>query len=1012
MRRLLMVFILSLVASGAAVRGQLSFTGDDITSLLNNAYEMYDKAKYATAISLFDKWLERDKAAGKVERAEAEYHASLASLRLMAPDALHRMQHFLHSHGESPRLNEARFELGMYSYQQRNYSGAIEWLEQTNRYLLTDKELPEYIFKLGYSHYRRGDTRRAEMLFSELKDAGTDYSPPALYYFSAIAYENGFYQTALEGFEGLQGDETFGAIVPFYITQIYYLNKNYDGILEMGPSLIDQAGKARETELYRFLGDAHFQKGNYEEAISYLEKFVKETRLSDRNDKYELAYSYYQTGSIDKAAKLFNEVAGRSDILTQNAYYMLGSCYLRSGDKRKAQMAFSGAAGMSFDPEVQEEALFNFAKLAYENSYSPFGEGIEALHTYLQTYPNSKHLSEVYDYLISAYMQLRNYQAALNSLEKISSKDDRLREAYQKVAYHRGVELFRNRQYSEAEALFGKSLLYREMNPELGALALYWKGESNYHLGRNEAAVTDWESFRRLPGVSSMPEYRLTDYNLGYLWYNTGDYTRALTHFMAFINGGEAAGPEMTSDTWNRIADCYYIRADYQSAIAYYDKVTEYGKLDADYAMFQKGFAQGLNNNNQGKITTLTGLINKYQKSAYLPNALFERGRAYVATGQPARGEADFTNIIAWYTNSQFVPPAIVQLGLIYYNAGDNQKAVDQFKKVIENYHDTPEARNAVNGLRNAYTDMDDVASFFAYMNKVEGVGSIEAATRDSMTYISGENQYMNGNCERSSEIFREYLREFPSGSFATNARFYLADCLSRSERSDEALDLYLRVVSVGNNQFMEQSLLGAATITFSRGDYDGAWALYEKLGREASTSSNRLSAAIGMMRSAARLEDDQKVLASSEMVLESEKLTEELAREATFLAASANRRLGNNEDALDDYHRVAYEVTTLYGAESKYRIAELLWLSGDISGAEKQANQFIDMSSPHAYWTGRCFLLLSEIALKRGDTFQAKATLQSLIDYYTVSDDGIKEEARKKLEALTAEELQPVSEN
>jgi hypothetical protein len=157
------------------------------------------------------------------------------------------------------------------------------------------------------------------------------------------------------------------------------------------------------------------------------------------------------------------------------------------------------------------------------------------------------------------------------------------------------------------------------------------------------------------------------------------------------------------------------------------------------------------------------------------------------------------------------------------------------------------------------------------------------------------------------------------------------------------------------------------------------------------------------MMRSASALGDDERVIASADLVLASEKLTEDLAREATFLTAKANQRLGNNEDALDDYRRVAREVATAYGAESKYRVAELLWIAGDIDGAEKEANQFVDMSSPHVYWTGKTFLLLSDIAVRKGDTFQAKATLQSLIDYYTVSDDGIIEEARARLAALTA---------
>jgi TolA-binding protein len=104
-------------------------------------------------------------------------------MRIMAPDAEYRMQRFIITNGESPMLNQARFESGRYCYQQRNYSCAIEWFEQTDRTLLSDKELPEYLFKLGYSHYRRGDTRRAQMLFSELTDVDTDYTSPHLLLF-------------------------------------------------------------------------------------------------------------------------------------------------------------------------------------------------------------------------------------------------------------------------------------------------------------------------------------------------------------------------------------------------------------------------------------------------------------------------------------------------------------------------------------------------------------------------------------------------------------------------------------------------------------------------------------------------------------------------------------------------------------------------------------------------------------------------------------------------------------
>jgi hypothetical protein len=48
-----------------------------------------------------------------------------------------------------------------------------------------------------------------------------------------------------------------------------------------------------------------------------------------------------------------------------------------------------------------------------------------------------------------------------------------------------------------------------------------------------------------------------------------------------------------------------------------------------------------------------------------------------------------------------------------------------------------------------------------------------------------------------------------------------------------------------------------------------------------------------------------------------------------------------------------------------------------------------------------RVFLLLADISIKKGDSLQARATLQSLKDYYTVDNDGILDEVKAKLNSL-----------
>ena len=75
-------------------------------------------------------------------------------------------------------------------------------------------------------------------------------------------------------------------------------------------------------------------------------------------------------------------------------------------------------------------------------------------------------------------MQIKNYKAALASLDKIGSKDSRLEEAYQKVAFFRGLELFKNLEFEASIDMFDKSLKYEKYNRQIRARAIYWRGEA------------------------------------------------------------------------------------------------------------------------------------------------------------------------------------------------------------------------------------------------------------------------------------------------------------------------------------------------------------------------------------------------------------------------------------------------------------------------------------------------------------------------------------------------------
>ncbi len=1000
--RLILIFISQFIFI-IQISSQIPFTANEFSSEYNRGMELFNKEKYPAAIRLFDAFVKKNDEKNQVLVSEAEYFSAISAIRLFNGDAEYKMVKYIYNHPESPRLNEARLELGDYFYQGKNYRKAVSWYESVNRQELKADKLAQYFFRLGYSLYMRGNKPRALLMFSEIKDIDTEYTPPAVYYFAQIAYEQQMYQTAMEGFMRLKDDETFGGIVPFYIVQILYLQKDYDGILSMAPDLIKTAGKERVVELYRFIGDAYYNKENYKEAVPYLEKYSSGAKASGREDKYQLGYCYYKTGEIDKAIKLFLEIRPENDILGQNVWNILGDCYLQKGDKKRAQLAFGQASKLTFDKKIQEESLLTYAKLTYEISYSPFGEAIAAFQEYIDLYPGSPRIQEAYDYLVATFTQLKNYKAALAALDKIGNKDQRLEEAYQRVAFYRGLELFKNLEFEASADMFDKSLKYEKYNRSLMARSIYWRGEAWYRLGQYDKSIEDYETFMGIPGSMLLTENNLVRYNLGYALFNTKDYSAALNHFKTFESSVTGSQPDVLTDARDRIADCYFMATNYAMAISYYDKVIDYRKLDADYAMYQKGFSLGLMNDEKGKAQVLTDLTRTYPSSPYVPQAIYERGRAYLVMEDYKNGENDFNSVITDYKTSPYVPAAMVQLGLLYYNLGQNDQAIEEYKRVIDDFRSTPEARAAMTGLKNVYVDKNDVEAYFSYVKTLNGYGDVNMSEKDSLLYTSGENLYISGKYDKASDVFQNYLSEFPNGSFRQNAQYYLAECLKSAGNKDAALKLYTDVAGQPNNQFMEQALLSAASILFEKEDYTSSYDYYQRLENAATTDANKLIAMRGALRAAYQAEDAQKTITAAEKIISTPNMPEELIREATFMDAKANYSLNNMDDALKNFRKVATEVTSIEGAESKYRVAEILYKKDQTAEAEKVINEFVSQNTPHQYWMARMFLLLADISIKKGDMLQARATLQSLRDYYSIDNDGILDEVRAKLDSLNA---------
>ena len=157
------------------------------------------------------------------------------------------------------------------------------------------------------------------------------------------------------------------------------------------------------------IGDAYYQSEVYKDALPYFEFYERTSkRTMSREEAYEIAYAYFMNENYKAAIQNFQLAVGEDDPLAQNAYYHLAYCYLKTDQKKFASNAFSSALQMQYDPDIAEDALFNYAKLSMEVANVPYNTAITALEDYIEQYPESPRVEEAYSYLANLYLSTRS----------------------------------------------------------------------------------------------------------------------------------------------------------------------------------------------------------------------------------------------------------------------------------------------------------------------------------------------------------------------------------------------------------------------------------------------------------------------------------------------------------------------------------------------------------------------------------------------------------------------------
>jgi len=998
-----MIFAITVSASA-----QKHIENYDPEALFNEGVVLFQNQEYGAALSTFTQYRAQVADAKSQRCVDAQYYEAVSSLYLGQADGPAKIIQFVNDNPGSTWAKHANFLYANNLFQSKKYKEALAIYEKTDAMSLTIDEAQQMQFNMGYAYFQSGELDKAMPLFHGLMMNDGKYKDSARYYYAHIQYVKEKYNEALDNFRLLRAKSDYANVVPSYIMQIDYLKGDYESVIADGPEYIRKADKKRKAEMANIVADAYFQQKNYDKALEYYQIYTKNlTRGVSREAYYQMGVSKMMKENYKGAISDLQKIAGSKDILGQYASYYLASCYAKTDEPKYARTAFYTAYSAGFDAEISEESLFDYARLSLIPGADPFNEAVGLLDNYIAEHPNSERKAEVEEMAIYLLLNAKENDEALNRLEAMRSKSAELQTVYNELLYATGIDNYQKGNFDKAQVYFSK-ILNSKQSAANKAEACFWLGESAYQMGDYNKAGKYLTQFKEMKAATTLSEYALADYDLGYIYYQKPDYDAAIGCFRRFIQKVDDSQNDLKTDAYIRLGDCFFMERSYNNAINYYDLATRIGKRNADYALYQQGLCYGAKGDVNQKIAMLNDLVQTYPSTPYYEQALFEIGNTYLVHGDMRSAIANFNRLIKDRPRSSYTRQAMMKVGMIYYNNNQYDQALTNLKNLVASYPNTDESREALSIIRSIYMEQNKLDEYFGYVNA--NGGQVKVTQQDSLAFANAEGFYLDGRYQQAQAALQYYFDNFKNGAYLLKAHYYGLECAERVGTQDQVVAHLNYILSQPDNDYTDNALLKMARIEYEKGNYQKAGEYYERLSRITEEPLKRLEALEGSMKSNFFMGNYDKAIEMGESLRVSRDLTDEQVNQINHIMGKSYFEKGNYNAAIEKLDKSARNDKSVYGAESAYYSAVASIKLKKYDEAEDKVFNISDNFSNYDYWVAKSFIALADVYVAKENYFQAKETLRSVIDNYKGND--LKQEARAKLAEVERKEPKVGSSN
>ncbi|MCU0341180.1 MAG: tetratricopeptide repeat protein [Spirosomaceae bacterium] len=976
------LFFFSLICSSTFAQNTLGYTEADVH--YRNGVELFEKANYAAAKQEFRYYLEKRPAllnTNDYTAVNADYYITLCALYADAPEAELAVDRFVRNHPEHPKAAVIYSDLGKYYFDRGDYSNAITYLSKAldrsaNYYAATETR-----YKLGLSYYSIRQNNQALKYFNEVqRDPASDYFAPASYYAGVIQYQNNQFDAAYKSFRSIEADQRYRGEVPNWIVASLYRAERYDELLAYAEPLLRRTGggvKLNDVALYA--AETLYGRGNYADAAKY---YAQHKQLVGREAampapvQFRYGHSLFKTNNYPAAIEQLKGVATRKDTTGQFGSYILGISQLQSKNPQAALTAFDNAAKLKFNKTIQEDAAFNHAKVQLElnNNTAAFSE----LQDFIKNFPNSNYEDEATRLSILSLTRSNNSEAAVTYIEKLKKLDDATKAAYQRQTMNLGIADFNAERYAQAILNFDKSLKYTPDN-DMEQAAVFQKAEAFSAMNRYGEAMPYYQQLIKLNpnaqyGIRSL-------YSLGYAYYNTKEYKSALGNFQQYVAKGKGVGePQTLEDALLRMADCQLTEKNYAQAMSLYERALSEGKLDRDYALYQRGMILTYQEKDAEAKAQFDKVVAQFPTSRYADDALFQSANIDLERANYQASIRAYTRLIKEKPRSYLIPSALLKRALAYNNIQVFEEAIRDYKRILSEFGDAPAAKEALLGLQATLEtagrseEMSDVLADYKKKNP-------QSTETEKLEFETAKGLYTDGKYPQAIRALQSFIRDYPNSDLATEARYLGGESYFRQNDRANALKLFNVVISEADAKFSPKAALRAGDIESQLQNYAQAVRNFNILYSQSDSKTDQVTALMRLMDTYFLMKKYDSTMYYAREVINAGDVIPGSTKKAQMQTAKAYLEKTDYKTAETELKRILAANKDETGAEAKYWLSEMLYRQKKHKEARESILELNKQFADYEKWRVRAFILLADVYMGLNDPDQAKATLQSVID-------------------------------